>query len=215
MGIERTTMDNITGSGAKKHSPAAERNRVPILAALRNELPASGTVLEIASGSGEHAAYFAEHLPQLAWQPSDPDKEALTSIAAYREDYKGENLLEPVLLDAARPDTWPVREADALVCINMTQVSPWAATEGLFVGAEQVLGKSGGPLILYGPFIEPGVETSSSNLEFDASLKARNSEWGLRDASKVVELAKAHGFNWKARYKMPANNITLVFTRQV
>lgn len=195
----------------KMQAPATQRNQVPILAALRNELPGSGTVLEIASGSGEHAVYFAQELPALTWQPSDPDPEALASIAAYRDDFAGSNLCEPVALDAASPDSWPVREADAVVCINMVHISPWAATEGLFAGAEQVLSVSGGPLLLYGPYIEPGVETTQSNLDFDASLKERNPEWGLRDAAQVIALAEKHGFEWAARYKMPANNITLVF----
>lgn len=214
MSIKDTTMDDIGGEGAKKHSPAAERNRVPILSALHNELPEKGTVLEIASGSGEHAVYFAQELPQLAWQPSDPDPEALASIAAYRAEYAGANLREPLLLDAAYPKSWPVKQADAIVCINMIHVSPWEATLGLFEGAEAALSMTGGPLILYGPYIEPGVETAPSNLEFDESLKARNPEWGLRDTADVVELAKEHGFKWEARYKMPANNITLVFRPQ-
>ena len=207
-------MDDIAGSGVKKHSPAAERNRVPILAALRNELPETGLVLEIASGSGEHALFFAENMPNIEWQPSDPDEEALASIAAYRADYAGTNLREPLILDAAQPESWPVEQADAVVCINMIHVSPWASTEGLFAGAERVLAESGGPLILYGPYIDPAVETAQSNLDFDASLKQRNPEWGLRDAAAVIELAKSHGFKWKARYQMPANNITLVFVRE-
>jgi hypothetical protein len=197
--------------GAKKHAPATLRNRTPLLSALRNELPEWGAVLEIASGSGEHAVFFAENMPQLAWQPSDPDPEAVASIAAYRAEYEGVNLREPMTLDASAPATWPIEQADAIVCINMVHISPWAATEGLFAGAEKLLMLSGGPLILYGPYIEPGVETAESNLEFDTSLKERDREWGLRDASDVVELAKAHGFDWHARYKMPANNVTLVF----
>jgi hypothetical protein len=207
-------MDNIGGDGAKKVAPASQRNRVPILSALRNELPEEGTVLEIASGSGEHAVFFAEELPGLIWQPSDPDAEALASIAAYRADHAGSNLREPVMLDASRPAAWPIKQADAIVCINMIHVSPWESTLGLFEGAEQVLSYSRGPLILYGPYVEPGVETAPSNLEFDENLKARNPEWGLRDTADVVELAKEHGFKWEARYKMPANNITLVFRPQ-
>jgi len=198
----------------KQNAPATQRNRVPILAALRNELPEAGTVLEVASGSGEHAVYFAQELPRIVWQPSDPDPEAIASIAAYRAEYDGANLREPVMLDAAKPSTWPVKSADAIVCINMIHISPWEATLGLFEGAEAALKLSGGPLILYGPYIEPGVETAPSNLEFDESLKARNPQWGLRDVSDLVELAKEHGFKWEARYKMPANNITLVFRPQ-
>ncbi|MEM6476076.1 MAG: DUF938 domain-containing protein [Pseudomonadota bacterium] len=198
--------------GAKKHAPATLRNRIPLLAALREHLPDSGTVLEVASGSGEHAVFFAGELANIEWQPSDPDPEALASIAAYREEYDGSNLREALMLDASAPDDWPVKKADAIVCINMIHVSPWEATRGLFEGAKKVLAESGGPLILYGPYIEPGVETAPSNVEFHESLKSRNPEWGIRKVDKVDELAEAVGFKWDVRYKMPANNLTLVFS---
>jgi SAM-dependent methyltransferase len=196
---------------AKQHAPATLRNRDAIAEVLARELPAQGSVLEIAAGTGEHAAFFAERFPALEWQPSDPSAEALASIAAYRADYPGGNLAEPVLLDAAAPDGWPVAAADAIVCINMVHISPWEATLGLFAGAARLLGRHGGPLLLYGPYIEQGVETAPSNLEFDASLKARNPLWGLREAEALDRLAAAHGMARAARYAMPANNIMLVY----
>ena len=149
---------------AKQHAPATLRNREPIAEVLARELPASGTVLEIAAGTGEHAVYFAERFHALAWQPTDPSDEALASIAAYRAEYPGDNLAAPLLLDAAAPESWPVAAADAIVCINMVHISPWEATLGLFRGAARLLGSSGGPLILYGPYIGAGVYTAPSNL---------------------------------------------------
>jgi hypothetical protein len=196
---------------AKQHAPATLRNREPIAEVLARELPASGKVLEVAAGTGEHAVFFAEHFPALHWQPTDPSAEALASIAAYREDYAGSNLAAPLLLDASAPDSWPVTQADAMVCINMVHISPWGATLGLFAGAARVLGASKGPLVLYGPYIEQGVETAPSNLEFDASLKARNPLWGLRQAEALDELAAQHGMARSARYALPANNIILVY----
>jgi hypothetical protein len=198
---------------AKQHAPATLRNREPIAEVLAHELPASGTVLEIAAGTGEHAVYFAERFPALAWQPTDPSVEALASIAAYGAEYAGENLRAPLLLDAAAPESWRVAAADAIVCINMVHISPWEATLGLFRGAAQVLGSSGAPLILYGPYIEQGVETAPSNHEFDANLKARNPAWGLREAEALDALAASHGMGRSARYALPANNIMLVYRR--
>ena len=195
----------------KQHAPATLRNRAPIADVLARELPASGIVLEIAAGTGEHAAFFADRFPTLEWQPTDPSPEALASIAAYREDYAGCNLAAPLLLDAATPADWPVAEADAIVCINMVHISPWEATLGLFAGAARLLGKTGGPLILYGPYLEAGVETAPSNLDFDASLKARNPLWGLREAEALDALAAQHTMARTARYAMPANNIILVY----
>lgn len=198
---------------AKQHAPAAIRNREPIAGVLSRELPASGRVLEIAAGTGEHAVFFAEGFPALQWQPTDPSPEALASIAAYREEYAGSNLAAPLLLDAAAPDSWPVGEAAATLCINMVHISPWEATLGLFRGAARLLGREGGggPLVLYGPYLEQGVETAPSNLEFDASLKARNPAWGLREAEALDALAATHGMQRTARYALPANNIMLIY----
>lgn len=195
----------------KQHAPATLRNREPIAKVLARELPASGTVLEVAAGTGEHAVFFAGEFPALAWQPTDSSPEALASIAAWREDYAGGNLAAPLLLDAAQPVSWPVIRADAMVCINMVHISPWEATLGLFAGAERVLAESRGPLILYGPYIEAGVVTAPSNLDFDASLRLRNSLWGLREAEALDALASQHGMARTARYAMPANNIILVY----
>jgi hypothetical protein len=195
----------------KQHAPATLRNREAIAAVLARELPARGTVLEIASGTGEHAVFFAGAFPALQWQPSDPSAEALASIAAYRAEYRGENCAAPLLLDAAEPSGWPVVAADAILCINMVHISPWEATLGLFAGAAQLLGSGGGPLILYGPFLEQGVATAPSNHDFDASLKARDGRWGLRDAQELDRLAAVHGMARAARYAMPANNLILVY----
>lgn len=197
----------------KQHAPATLRNRDPIAEVLARELPASGTVLEIAAGTGEHAVHFAARFPGLHWLPTDPSPEALASIAEYRADYPGTNLLAPLLLDAAAPESWPVDRADAIVCINMVHISPWAATRGLFRGAARLLGTDGGPLILYGPYLEEGVATAPSNLAFDASLKARDPAWGLRRAEDLDRLAATHGLARSARHALPANNIVLVYRR--
>jgi hypothetical protein len=196
----------------KQHAPATLRNREAIAEVLARELPATGTVLEIAAGTGEHAVFFAGLFAGLRWLPSDPAPEALASIAAWRAEFTGANLSAPVMLDAAEPDSWPVAEAAAILCINMVHISPWEATQGLFRGAARLLGKGrGGPLIVYGPFLEDGVETAASNLAFDESLKARNGQWGLRRAEDLDSLAAAHGFALTARHAMPANNLSLVF----
>lgn len=192
----------------RRHAPATLRNRMAIADVLREVLPRSGTVLEIASGSGEHAAYFAGEFPALAWQPSDPDPAALTSIAAWCEGI--ENVLPPLDLDAA-VSAWPVSEADAVVCINMLHISPWEATLGLMTGAGRVLAR-GAPLILYGPFLRDDVPTAPSNLAFDESLRARDPAWGIRSIAAVA--AAGTGFTLERAIEMPANNLMLVFRRR-
>ena len=179
---------------------------------LREVLPASGIVLEVASGTGEHAAYFAAAFPRLLWQPTDPDPGALASIAAWREETRSANLLPPLRLDAAEGD-WPVERADALLCVNMVHISPWAATLGLLRGAARLLPR-GGPLILYGPYRRAGVETAPSNEAFDSSLKARNPEWGLRQLEVVGAEAEAEGLELERLFEMPANNIVALFRRR-
>jgi len=179
---------------------------------LKPRLPETGRVLEIAAGAGEHAVYNAAALPGLEWLPTDPDPEALASIAAWRDHAALPNLLPPLRLDAADPDNWPVQRADAIVNINMIHISPWSATEGLIVGASRLL-PAGGPLILYGPYIERDVETAPSNLAFDQSLKARNPAWGIRHLDEVMALATQHGLEFAERIAMPANNLVLVFRR--
>jgi SAM-dependent methyltransferase len=193
-------------------SPAAARNREPILAVLRRVLPERGVVLEIASGSGEHAVHFAAALPQLTWQPTDPDSEARESIAAYRAAAQLPNLMPPLPLDSTSP-TWPVTQADAIVAINMIHIAPWAAAEGLIAGAERLL-PTGGVLYLYGPFREHGQHTAPSNAAFDESLRARNREWGVRDLDEVAALAGQHGLALEQRVTMPSNNLSVVFRRR-
>ncbi|WFL77879.1 DUF938 domain-containing protein [Altererythrobacter arenosus] len=198
-------------SSAKREAPAAARNRVPIGDVLAEQLPARGLVLEVASGTGEHALYLAGRFPSLDWQPSDPDPGALSSIAAWREDQQGANLREPIMLDAISKD-WPVSSCDAVLCCNMVHISPWEATEGLFAGAARVL-EGTAPLILYGPYLEDDVETVPSNLAFDAGLRARNPAWGLRRLADIDALAARHRFERSARISMPANNLILVFRK--
>jgi hypothetical protein len=193
-------------------SPASARNREPLLAVLRRWLPASGTVVEIASGLGEHAAWFAQELPGLTWQPTDPNPEARTITAARVEAAGLANLRPPLALDASAPDSWPIAPADAVVCINMIHISPWAATEGLMAGAARIL-PAGAPLCLYGPYIEAEVETAPSNLAFDADLRRRNPAWGLRELDTVKALAGSHGLTFAERVAMPANNLCLLFRR--
>lgn len=196
----------------KLHYPATARNREPILAILQQELPQTGMLLEIAAGSGEHAVFFAPHFPGLQWQPTDPQAEALASIAAWRDEEGSENLLAPVELDASTAE-WPVKRAEAILCVNMTHISPPAATEGLFGAAGRLL-PQGAPLVIYGPFVEAEVETTASNREFDASLKSRDPSWGLRDVAWLDELAMVHGLGRTARHAMPANNLMLVYRRK-
>ena len=179
---------------------------------LARELPQTGLVLEIASGSGEHAVFMARRFPALEWQPSDVDTDALASINAWSQEAGAGNIRQAIAIDATVPE-WPVQHADAVVCVNMIHISPYAATEGLFAGAGKLLSK-GQPLILYGPFIETGVGTAPSNLAFDADLKARNAAWGLRDVEALDELAQLNGLGRTARHEMPANNLTLVYRRQ-
>jgi len=195
----------------KRHAPAAGRNREPIAAVLTEELPPSGVMLEIASGTGEHAVHFARTFPHLDWQPSDPDPDARESIATWREEAGLPNLLPPLELDAADAD-WPLANADAVLCINMVHISPVAATESLVAGAAQLLAP-GAPLILYGPYFDAEVETAPSNLAFDRDLRSRNPEWGLRPVEWLDGLAQNAGFRRTRRVAMPANNLTLVYRR--
>ena len=192
-------------------SPSFLRNRDPILAVLARVLPESGTVLEIAGGSGEHAVYFAAALPSLIWQPTDLDQVALRSIAAHRAAARLPNVRPPLQLDASAR-SWPVEHADAIVAINMLHISPWRAAEGLMAGAGRVL-RPGGVLYLYGPFRENGVHTAPSNAVFDGSLRARNPEWGVRDVADLTELARVHGLSFTERVGMAANNLSLIFRR--
>jgi SAM-dependent methyltransferase len=196
---------------AKRYAPATQRNRDAIADVLRDVLPKQGTVLEIASGTGEHMVHFAARFPNLDWQPSDYDAAGLESIAAWSAEAALPNIAPPVQIDASVPD-WPVTTADAILCINMIHIAPWTAAEGLMAGAGQVL-PNGGVLYLYGPYREQAVPTATSNEDFDVSLKSRNLAWGLRSVEDVVALAATHGIAFEARISMPANNLSLVFRK--
>lgn len=195
----------------RQQAPAAARNRDPILAVLRGVLPRAGTVLEIASGSGEHIMHFAAAMPGLVFQPSDPNPEARRSIAAWAAESGLSNLRPPLALDAAA-SSWPVTTVDAVLCINMIHISPWSATEGLVRGAASIL-PPGGPLYLYGPYHRAGVATAPSNEAFDQDLRQRNPAWGLRELEAVAALAAAAGFSGPAITEMPANNLSVVLRR--
>ena len=197
------------GDDPRRHAPATLRNRNAIAAVLVRELPPTGTVLEVASGSGEHVAHFAPLFPMLMWQPSDVSADALASIAAWTRASSADNVRPPLALDAAA-HVWPIASADAMLCINMVHISPWAATQGLLAGAARLL-PAGAPLILYGPFLEDDVPTAASNLDFDQSLRVRNPAWGLRRRAAIDRLATESGFERTARHAMPANNLTLVY----
>lgn len=195
----------------KRQAPATERNRDPIAEVLRSVLPERGLVLEVASGTGEHAVHFAGAFTKLLWQPSDPEPGALRSIEAWRVEAGLFNLLPPLSLDA-RAAEWPIDAADAVLCINMVHISPWAATAGLLRGAGKLL-QAGAPLYLYGPYRQEGVETAPSNEAFDADLRSRNPEWGLRTVEAVEEEAERHGLTLERLAPMPANNLSLVFRK--
>ncbi|HUQ05947.1 MAG TPA: DUF938 domain-containing protein [Kofleriaceae bacterium] len=194
----------------KHHAPATERNREPIREVLARELPASGTVLEIASGSGEHAVAFARAFPGVTWQPSDTDERALESIAAWRDEAALPNLAAPVRLDVTAP--WPIERADAIVCINMVHISPWEAALALFAGAAHALAP-GALLFLYGPYRFGGAFIAPSNASFDASLRSRDPRWGVRDVDDLRAAAAAQGFTLGEPVALPANNHVLLFRR--
>lgn len=199
------------GPDDRRSAPAAQRNRDPIAEVLAEWLPKQGIVLEIASGTGEHAVHFAGRFPGLEWQPSDLDPGALQSIRAWREAEGLANLREPVVLNAAAAD-WPIDRADALLSINMVHISPWSSALGLLDGAARLL-EEGSPLILYGPWLSCEIETVASNLQFDSDLKQRNPEWGLRRVEDfATEAAKRSLFLEESR-QMPANNLMLLFRK--
>jgi SAM-dependent methyltransferase len=197
-------------------APAAARNRDAILDILRGVLPAKGTVLEIASGSGEHVVHFAHALPALSFQPSDPSPDALASIKAWVAQSGAANILPPLQIDAAAAD-WPASLAqehapDAILCINMIHIAPWSAAQGLVRHAGALL-RPGAPLILYGPFRRAGHPLEPGNAAFDASLRERDPAWGLRELAAVAALAAEAGFGAPEVIEMPANNLSVVFRR--
>lgn len=207
------TMDPIaaTPRGALA-SPAAARNTRPILEVLKAHMPGRGRVLEIAAGSGEHAVAFAGALPRLDWTPSDSSADARASIAAWSGAADLPNLRPPLALDVLDPATWPDGPVQAMICINMIHISPWAATEGLMALAGSRLAV-GGLLVLYGPYREADRPLAPSNAAFDGSLKARDPAWGLRDRDDVTAAAKAAGLALTLRVGMPAHNLMLLFRR--
>jgi hypothetical protein len=178
---------------------------------LRSTLPAAGLVLEVASGTGEHIVFFARALPMLTWRPSDSSPDARRSIAAWIPAEGMSNLCPPLDLDAAS-ERWPIDHADALICINMIHISPWAATEGLFQGASRVL-DTGAPLFVYGPFRQTDRPIAPSNAAFDADLRRRDSRWGLRDLDEVTACAVSQGLRLDRAVDMPANNLSLIFRK--
>lgn len=196
-------------SDPRLDAPATHRNREPLLAALRPVLPARGTVLEVASGTGQHCAFLADALPALSFQPSEPRAEGRASVAAWCQGLP--NVLPALDLDAERLP-WPVARADAVLCVNMIHIAPWRAAEGLFAGAGAIL-PPGAPLILYGPFRRDGRHTAPSNAAFDEGLRAENPEWGVRDLGEVAALAARHGFGPPEVTEMPANNLLVAFRR--
>ncbi len=198
-------------SDARQYAPATQRNRDVILDVLRPVLPAGGLVLEVASGTGEHVVHLAGALPGLAFQPTDPNPDALASIEAWTAAAGVTNVRRPLRLDATAKD-WPVTAADAVLCINMIHIAPWAAAVGLFAGAARILAP-GAPLYLYGPYRRGGAHTAPSNEAFDQSLQARDPAWGVRDLEAVIALA-APDFAGPDIVEMPANNLSLVFRRR-
>jgi SAM-dependent methyltransferase len=197
---------------ARQNAPAAERNKDAILGVLARVLPPSGLVVEIASGTGQHAVHFANALPGLTWQPTEPDLQMHPSIAGWIAESGLSNVLPPVALDVCQPD-WPVDHADAVVCINMIHISPWRATEHLMAGCERLI-RPGGTLVLYGPYRRGGRHTAPSNEAFDASLRQRDPQWGVRDLEAVAETAARHGLVQTETVEMPANNLSVVFVRR-
>lgn len=198
-------------AGARRSAPAALRNREPIAEVLAEWLPRSGLVLEVASGTGEHAVYFARRFPSLEWQPSDTDRDALESIRAWRTEAAPGNVREPLIIDAALPD-WPIERADAVLNINMVHISPWQAALGLLDGAARLLGP-GAPLILYGPWISDDIETAPSNVAFDEDLRRRDPQWGLRKVEHFAAEALTRELHLIERRPMPANNLMLLFRK--
>ncbi|NQV85101.1 MAG: DUF938 domain-containing protein [Rhodospirillales bacterium] len=213
------------GGDRRQYAPAAERNRDPILAVLQRVLPKSGLLLEIGAGSGQHAAYFAPHFPDLIWQPSEPDPQSRASVAAWVDATNAANLRPPIDLSVTEA-VWPVeqeartgdartgtQQVQAIFSANMIHIAPWKCCQGLMAGAGRTLAK-GGLLILYGPFKRGGEHTAPSNAEFDASLRQRDPSWGIRDLGDVTACAGGAGLTQTEIVDMPANNLMVIFENQ-
>lgn len=198
----------------RRHAPATLRNREPILAVLQRVLPEQGLLLEIASGTGEHAAFMASRLPEgIIWQPSDASEDALADIDGHAREAGCSRVRAAVALDVS-DDPWPLARADAIFCCNMIHIAPWSAAEALFEGAARLL-PVGAPLILYGPYRRHGVHTAPSNESFDAGLRQRDARWGVRCLdTEVVPLAERAGFRLDEAVAMPANNLSVIFRRR-
>jgi len=208
-------------AAARRYAPATARNREPILQVLQRVLAPARTVLEIASGTGEHAVFFAANLPHCTWLPSDPDPGARASILAWQAAAPAPNLLPPLALNVCTT-LWPVEveafampngEISAMVCINMIHIAPWSACEGLCAGAGRLL-PPGGLLYLYGPFRKDGQHTAPSNADFDAWLRARDAAWGVRDLEAVADLGRSHQLDLIETIAMPANNLSVILQRR-
>ena len=197
--------------GEQRHAPATMRNRDAIVAVLKDILPASGLILEVASGTGEHIVYFGRTFPGLTFQPSDPDPACCESIAAWTKREAVTNIMPPLQLDAQARE-WDVPHPAAILCINMVHISPWESSIGLFEKAGTLLAP-GAPLYLYGPYLRADVETAPGNLAFERSLKSRDLRWGLRDVADMDALAEQNGFERESLTEMPANNISLVYRK--
>lgn len=200
---------------AKRYAPATQRNREAILKILQQHLPTKGNVLEIASGTGEHAVFFAANLPNLHWYPSDRAPELRASITTWREEYPNPNLHEPLSIDATTKPWQAETEQitiEAIVNINMIHISPWSACLGLMAGAGRIL-PPGGVLYLYGPYQQAGKHTAPSNYAFDQSLQDRNPEWGVRNLEDVIAAAAANKLTFQKAIAMPANNLSVIFTK--
>jgi SAM-dependent methyltransferase len=194
----------------KQHAAAAERNSGAIASVLSTLLGADARVLEIGSGTGQHAAYFTEHMPRLTWQSSDARPEAVASIAAYRDDATSHGFLPPLLLDV-QSDTWPGGPFDAVFSANVIHIAPWSVCVALVEGAARVL-RPGGQLLFYGPFRFDGVLKPESNIAFDARLRGEDARWGIRDVADIKAVARAVRFGDPTAHAMPANNHVLCFT---
>ena len=196
----------------RRHAPATKRNRDAILDVLRTLVTGPATILEIASGTGEHACWFAEHLPKVTWIPSDADEEMRASVAAWARQGKHRNIALPPRVIDTRTRRWNVEPVDGVYCANMIHISPWSACEGLIRGAGSCV-KPGGFLMLYGPYRIEGEHTAESNAAFDETLRAQNREWGVRDLEDVTALAEAAGFEAEDPVPMPANNFCVIFRK--
>lgn len=207
-----TRLNNDTSDFRSRDSLAAERNKQPIAAVLAGVLPAQGLVLEVASGTGQHAEHFARTWPNLVWQPSEPDGQVRALLEARVRALGLPNLRMPLAFDVQQ-ERAPLEGADAVVCINMIHIAAWSACLALLRHAGALLAP-GAPLVLYGPFMRDGAHTAPSNAAFDQNLRARNAAWGVRDLADVDAMARDRGFELEQAIAMPANNLSVIWRRR-